>query len=408
MERFIKRRATLTQYRQGVLGKYLDLFAKSLSEQGYTRRTACEHLRVAAQFSNWLKCKRIPVGKITSGHVTSYLRAKGECSKNGHALALRQLLSLLRQECVIKEETVLVASGTERLIEEFDHYLRTVRGAAAKTAIHYTWFARHFLRDRFRRADPNLSKVGAEDIIGFVHRQARCYGNRQTQLMTGALRSFFQYARFRGYVDRDLAAAVPAVPRRSVTSVPRALPRDQVELVLNGCNRNTAIGRRDYAVLMLLSRLGVRACEIVSLRLDDIDWQAGSITVRGKGQRSLSLPMPPDVGKALADYLRHGRPNTRSRVLFLRHIAPIRGFKGSQTICSIVRTALFRVGIDSPLKGAHQFRHSLATELLRRGASLSEIGEILGHHRLESTALYAKVDLTSLRAIALPWPGGAQ
>jgi len=178
--------------------------------------------------------------------------------------------------------------------------------------------------------------------------------------------------------------------------------------VLRHCDRSTALGRRDYAILLLLARLGLRAGEIVKLRLEDMDCENARITVCGKGGNLAQLPLPADVAKAIVRYLRHDRPRCACRRLFIRDYAPVGGFGRSTSIAKIVRCALARAGVVSARKGAHLLRHSLATEMLRKGASLDEIGEVLRHRSSDTTAIYAKVDLTSLRALALPWPGGAR
>ena len=226
--------------------------------------------------------------------------------------------------------------------------------------------------------------------------------------MTTALRSFLQYARYRGDITLDLAAAVPPVANWSMTSVPRAIPADQVRQLLASISRRTAIGRRDYAILLLLARLGLRSGEVAFLQLDDIEWKAGRLNVCGKSGRSNELPLPTDVGEAIVRYLQHGRPHSNSRRVFLRARAPIRGFLGPCAIGSVVKHRLERAGINAPTNGAHQFRHALATQMLRHGASLTEIGEVLGHRSPETTKIYAKVDLDTLRMLALPWPGGAR
>ncbi len=193
-----------------------------------------------------------------------------------------------------------------------------------------------------------------------------------------------------------------------MATIPRAIPADQARRLLAGISRRTATGRRDYAILLLLARLGLRASEVAFLELDDIDWKAGRLKVRGKGGQRTELPLPTDVGEAIVAYLQNGRPSSTSRRVFLRGKAPIRGFLSQQAIGSIVRHAIQRTGIDAPTKGAHQFRHALATQMLRHGASLTEIGEVLGHRSPETTKIYAKVDLTALRKLALPWPGGVR
>ncbi len=242
--------------------------------------------------------------------------------------------------------------------------MRQERALANATISNYLLFIRSFLNDSFGN------------------------GSVPLKLLTTALRSFLQYARYRGDIRLDLAAAIPPVANWSMTSIPRAIPPDQVHQLLASIDRRTAIGRRDYAILLLLARLGLRASEVVLLELNDIDWQAGCFSVRSKGGRCTELPLPNDVGKAIAEYLQYGRPRSASRRVFLRGRAPIRGFLGPSAIGSLVRNSLKRAGINAPTKGAHQFRHALATQMLRHGASLTEIGEVLGHRSPETTKIY--------------------
>jgi integrase/recombinase XerD len=194
----------------------------------------------------------------------------------------------------------------------------------------------------------------------------------------------------------------------SMPSIPRAIGADQIRQLLASIDRRTSAGRRDYAIVLLLARLGLRSGEVGFLELDDIDWKAGQVSVRGKRGQRTALPLPVDVGEAIAAYLRRGRPCSTDRRVFLRTKAPIRGFVSQCAIGSIVRHALQRAGIQAPTTGAHQFRHALATRMLRRGASLTEIGEVLRHRSPQTTTIYAKVDLKALRTLALPWPGGAR
>jgi site-specific recombinase XerD len=226
--------------------------------------------------------------------------------------------------------------------------------------------------------------------------------------MTTAMRSFLKYARYCGEVVLDLAAAVPIVANWSTPSIPRAISADQVQQLLASIDRRTAIGRRDYAILLLLARLGLRSSEVVFLELDDIDWKVGTLSVRSKGGLRNEFPLFVEVGKAIAAYLQNGRPHTTSRRVFLRAKAPVRGFRGASGVGSIVRHSLKRAEINAPTHGTHQFRHGLATEMLRQGASLSEIGDVLGHRHPQTTKIYTRVDLEALRTLALPWPGGAQ
>ena len=209
-------------------------------------------------------------------------------------------------------------------------------------------------------------------------------------------------------MKRDLAAAVPVVPNWSLSGIPRAIGADQVQQLLQSIDQCTALGRRDYAIVLLLARLGLRSGEIMSLELDDIDWHVGQVQVRGKSGQRNALPLPPDVGKAIAAYLQQGRPQNASRRVFLRTKAPIRGFCGASGVGSLVRHRIQRADLETPTHGTHQFRHGLATALLRQGASLGEIGEVLGHRSPETTKIYTKVDLDALRPLAVAWPGGVR
>jgi site-specific recombinase XerD len=296
----------------------------------------------------------------------------------------------------------------ERCAQAFERYLREERALATATIINYVPFIRSFLKDRFGHGEIILSRLSARDVVRFVQRQAPRLHLKRAKLLTTALRSFLRYARYRGEITVDLAAAVPVVANWSMTSIPRAIAANQVRQLLASINRRTAMGRRDYAILLLLARLGLRSSEVVLLELDDIDWNVGQLRVRGKGGQHTELPLSAEVGQAIADYLRRGRPASVSRRVFLRAKAPIRGFRGASGVGSIVRHALKRAGINAPTHGAHQVRHGLATEMLRQGASLSEIGDVLGHRHPQTTLIYTKVDLGALRPLALPWPGGAR
>ena len=227
--------------------------------------------------------------------------------------------------------------------------------------------------------------------------------------MTTAFRSFFRFLFQKGELQTDLAASVPTVADWRLSTVPKFLTSEEVERVLKACDRRTVTGRRDYTILLLLARLGLRAGEVVALQLEDINWRAGEILVRGKGLLHDKMPLPADVGEALASYLRRDRPSCPIRRVFVCTKAPRRGFAGPSTLTTIVRRALDRAHLHPEFKGAHLFRHSLATSMLRSGATLGEIGEVLRHRALNTTEIYAKVDFDGLRSLAHSWPvGGAQ
>ena len=248
------------------------------------------------------------------------------------------------------------------------------------------------------------------DGIRFVQREAQRLAPAAVKPIVNGLRSFLRYGQFRGEIVAGLAAGVPAVATWATTPpIPRAIAAEHAQRAIDSCDHHTAVGRRDRAVLLLLARLGLRACEIIRLTLDDIDWDCAQLRVRGKGRRESLLPLPADAGAAIATYLEHGRPACADRHLFLRAVAPIRALvEGSDGVGTIVRHALNRANVDAPHRGSHQFRHALAIRMLRHGASLPEIGQVLRHRSPQSTSIYAKVDLDALRTLVMAWPGGAQ
>jgi len=396
---------------EGPLAPYLGLFSQQVRELGYGLDSLKKQVRIAAFFSRWLELHAVQLREVSSGHAQRFLhhRSRQGLLHKGDAAALQRLIESLRREEAIPAQKMLPArlTAVDHCALDFERYLRDERALARSSIANYVPFVRSFLRDRFGDRQVSLARLSASDVVRFVERQAQRLHMKRAKLMTGALRSFLQYARYRGEVTLDLAAAVPVVPNWSMPSIPRAIAPDQVQQLLASIDRSTPTGRRDYAIVLLLARLGLRSGEAASLELDDIDWTVGLVSVRGKSGRRNDLPLPVDVGKAIAAYLRRGRPPSTSRRVFLRAKAPIRGFLGASGVGSVVRHYIRRAGIDAPTKGAHQFRHGLAAEMLRKGASLAEIGDLLGHRHPQTTMIYTKVDLVALRSLALPWPGGA-
>lgn len=412
MKCFIEKQVVLLRAPEGPLAAHIGPFATSLREQGYALVSMHRQVLLAAQFSGWLKREGVALRSITSDHPHRYLRYRTRQVRRclGDAAALGHLLAFLRCARVIPAEKILSRrlTSAERCTQAYEHHLREARGLAGATIINYVPFIRSFLKDCFNDGPVMLSRLCARDVVKFVQRQAAHLHQKRAKLLTCALRSFLRYVCYRGKAKLDLAAAVPIVANWSMSSIPRAITEDQVRQLLTSIDQRTAIGRRDYAILLLLARLGLRSGEVASLELDDIDWNVGQLSVCGKtGQRS-ELPLTSEVGKVIAAYLRCGRPQSTSRRVFLRAKAPVRGFRGSSGVGSIVRHRLQRAGIDAPTLGAHQFRHGFASGLLRHGASLGEIGELLGHHSPETTKIYITVDLDALRTLALPWPGGVR
>ncbi|AAB92467.1 DNA integration/recombination/inversion protein (plasmid) [Sinorhizobium fredii NGR234] len=409
MKYFVNADFALSRPPEGPVAIYIIPFAEWLVDRGYGLVSTRNQVLMAAGFSSWLRQKGIGLSDINGEHAGRYLLDRVQRPKLGDDAALRHLLAFLRSQNAIAEEIEVDhnPSAVEQHVQAYERHLRDARALSRQTIINYRPVVRDFLSFRFGDGEISLAQLRAADVTDFVQKKVSRLNMRRAKIVTTALRSFLSYARYRGDITSDLAAAVPIVANWSLSSIPRAIGRDDVSRLLSSIDRDTPIGCRDYAMILALARLGLRSSEVVTLELDDIDWVAGRIRVRGKHGRN-ELPLPADVGEAIADYLWRARPRNASRRVFLRDKAPIRGFVGPSGLGSIVRRSLKRTGIDSPTKGTHQFRHGLASEMLRGGASLGEIGEVLGHRHVQTTAIYAKVDLDALRTLALPWPGEAQ
>jgi site-specific recombinase XerD len=411
MERLYKDARTRQRLREGPFGLYVDAFVQQLCEAGYAK-TSCRYaLRVVADLGRWLCRRGIIARHLTPEHLQSYLehRSRHRHYRSGDAAIVRRLVGLLIEQGVVAQIPPIETTPAQRLEQEFRLYLEQERKLAPATVFHYLGVARHFLAQCFADGALRFDALRAADVVGFVQREAaRLHHPKRSKLMTTALRSLLQYVHYRGLIGIDLRSSVPTVASWSMAALPKGLSWEEVQRLLAHCDRHTPVGRRDWAILLLLARLGLRAGEVVALALEDLDWQAGELRLGGYRGDYDRLPMPQDVGAALVDYLRHARPACSSRRVFVRVCAPHRGFASSAAICSIVRRTLARAGLNPARKGAHLLRHSLATQMLRQGASLVEIGELLRHRSPQTTMIYAKVDLDLLRPLALPWPGGAR
>jgi integrase/recombinase XerD len=392
----------------GPLEPYAAGFTAELARLGYARGSAYGQVLLMAHVSRWLFGEGMDAGGLTpesAGRFLAHRRAVGYAqllSPKG----LAPLLGYLRRLGVVPEAPVPVPAGpVEELLTRYRRYLVTERGLGAGTAADYAAKARPFLAARKEAGVLNLAGLTPADVTAFV--AANCPSMRKgtAKLTVTALRSLLGYLHVAGDIPGPLAWAVPAAATWRLASLPAPLEPGQVTAMLAGCDAGTASGRRDLAMLALLARLGLRAGEVAALDLDDIDWRAGEITVTGKGRRSERLPLPDDVGAAVAAYLRAGRPAPfeGSRRVFLRLHAP-HGELTPTGVTQAVFAAAQRAGLGRIY--AHRLRHTAATGMLRAGASLPEVGQVLRHRRLLSTAIYAKTDVPALRALARPWPAG--
>lgn len=392
----------------GPLATYVGRFAALLTSQGYSESTAKDKLRLIAHLSRWLQQQSLPLMALDEQRVKQFLTDYRR-NRVGHGgePTCRMLLSYLRELGSIPPPVEVIDDTPLRRIEcGYTHYLVAERGLTAATVTNYSPTVHRFLKERFGTEEVRLGELSPQDVHRFLLRHAPAVSRGRVKLMVTALRSFFGFLRQRGEITMDLAGAIPTVPNWRLTGLPQPLGPEQVEALLASCDRQTVVGQRDYAILLLLARLGLRAGEVVALTLDDLDWEAGTLTVRGKGDRQEHLPLPQDVGEAVANYLHQSRPRCATRRVFIRLHAPLCGFSTSVAIDDVVRRALVRTDLAPACKGAHLLRHSLATRLLDSGASLEEIGQLLRHAHPQTTEIYAKVDWHALRALAQPWPGG--
>ena len=388
----------------GPISPYIDIFVQQLAQQGYAQQTARTKLHVIAAFSTWLQDHQLGIDAIDEQRVIAFFDDRKRVHR-GDSATLKALLEYLRGAGVIQTPPKqLDTSVLGQLEHDFSQYLAQERGLSTATLMNYVPVARRFLSTCFGGEPVRLERLRLKHVTDFIRHQAPTFSPSRVQLIVTALRSFLQFLRQRGDIELDLAAAVPTVADWRLSKVPKFLESDQVERLLQSCDQHTATGQRDYTVLLLLARLGLRAGEVVNLCLEDLDWETGLVRVHGKGGYGSWLPLPVDVGTALATYLRDGRPACTTRRVFIRMKAPRIGFASSVAIDSIVHRALKRAGLTPTFKGSHLLRHSLATSLLRQGASMVEIGQLLRHRLPQTTEIYAKVDQTALATLTQPWP----
>jgi integrase/recombinase XerD len=396
----------------GPLAPFADGFSAHLLGRGYIFQSAERQVRLAATLSRWLAREELGATELTTEVVERFVGARQAEGKRymRSRLALVPLLDYLLGIGVAPAPPPLVAAtAVERLLEEYERYLLRERALAARTVRGYVAIARVFLSDWSAEHGSDLELLSAGDVSRFVLKACRRHREAPPKSVTGirsvstALRALLRFLFLEARTPTDLASVVPVVARWRLSSLPRALEPAHVARLLESCDKTTAVGRRDFAILTVLSRLGLRRAEVAKLRLDDVDWRAGEIVVSGKGAREDRLPLPQDVGEAIVAYLSRGRPLCPCRQLFLRVRAPHGGLKPAG-IGSVVSHACERAGL--PPVGTHRLRHGVATEMLARGAPLTEIGQVLRHKHPETTAIYAKVDRASLSRLARPWPGG--
>jgi integrase/recombinase XerD len=402
----------LARMRSTCVGPHLDDFSTTLTDAGYSHFTIRGYLRAADHVGAWADRHRIALSTWDDELLVRFARhlTRCRCIKSnkgifGDAIAgVRLLMARLRARGVIAPAVVPMKPSGPAIAAQFAEWILQHRGVAATTAARYQRVLLPFLEVLGEK--PKAYTVAA--IRRFVIQRLHSAGRGETRATVTALRAFLRFLVAERRVRAGLQHCVPTVPQWRLSSLPRYLDAPDVDRVVQSCDRRTAHGLRDHAILLLLARLGLRGGDIVRMSIDDLDWRGGTLKVSGKGRREARLPVPQDVGDAILAYLKRGRPRTDSERLFLTVVAPIRPFATPATISDIVRVALVRAGIkDPPSRGAHLLRHSAATAMLRSGGSLETIATVLRHRSSEMTAHYAKVELAMLEQVAQPWPGGS-
>ena len=363
----------------GPLAGWLVSFAKWLSAKGYAARTIHVKVRLISGFSLWLKEEAIEVADITLNHLNQYLQYRRQCqasNRKGEKRTLEQCMDYLQRKGQIVCATVPEEPKTsvELCMQSYEGYLRHVSGLAPTTIAAYQKFVRSILQHCFASEKIILSCLSSQDVVEFVQQQAPRLHPKRAKYMSTALRSFLRYASYLGETSLELVGAVPSSANWQMLSIPRGICTEQTEKLLASIHRDTATGRRDYAIVMLFARLGLRVIEVQRLSFDDIDWVNGTLQLQTKGNKRRTVPLTEEIGEAIVDYLYRGRPKCASRHVFVRAKAPVEGFRNVSSICAIIGRAIARGGIVAPTNGTHQFRHGLAIEMLRRKLSLEQIG----------------------------------
>jgi site-specific recombinase XerD len=397
-----------------LFGDHLDQFRQHLFDQHYTDDTVRQYMRCISVLAELMKLEKIALDDLDLAQALALVAKTGWINRRRTyaAFMATRFIRFLTEQGVGKPPLPRTAEEIARtaLKRDYQAYLRRQRGLAERTIFHAWRFADRFLRFRFGEASDDLSQITSADIVDFLQHLTTRTPPFRDKTPSTHLRNFFRYLFKAGKTATNLSLAIPSVAQRYGTRLPRHLTPEQVGTLIGAVRTATPRGKRNYAMVLLLARLGLRPPEVIAMRLDDIDWRSGEIIVRGKGARHDRLPLPPEVGEALADYIRCDRITT-SRVLFVTERPPHRPFKDGQVLNRILNDAFARTGLTPPVPyvGAHILRHSLATNLVRSGASLEEISDMLRHRSRASTMIYAKLDIDGLRSIAQPWPivGGA-
>lgn len=410
LEQIFKSKSTIQKLRSGILGKQIDDFATYFVAQGYSKKTFRSRFGLISKLSLWLQAHKLKLNDLNEQQLGKFIQYRKKTTANfigkGDGKTLQLLVEFLRIKGVIPEQKIPAPENesVEKQIREFALYLLEEKGLLASTVKRNGGVIRQFLLKLFGQQTFSPQELSRSSLLTYISDCREHYSSKNTQLIASILRSFLHFLLITGEIKTELAQCIPSIHAYRAAHLPEFLTPEQIKKLLSACDQSSPSGCRNYAILLLLIRLGVRASEVLNLSLDDINWPQGTIQIYGKRKKCRVLPLPHDVGKAIATYLKTSRPHCLSRQVFIRSRAPFQGLHNSSTISSIVRRALIAAELSPQLQGAHLLRYTAATEALRCGATLFEIGDLLGHCSVDTTALYTKVDIVRLKEIAMPWP----
>ena len=397
------------------LGTFPEQFQRHLENQHYSAETRAQYDQCINALGSQMTALSIDLKDLDEEKAAELIAKSDQQpyrSKHNRFI-VKSFVKFLNAQGAAKPPVGAALDDTARgrLKREYEEYLRRQRGLSERTIFHSWRIADRFLAFRFGKEIDDLSEITSTNITGFLQQVTTRKPPLRDKTLSSHLRNFFRYLFQAGKTTTNLALGIPSVAQRYGSRLPRHLTAEQVNTLIKAVRTDTNTGRRNYAMVLLIARLGLRAPEVIAIQIEDIDWRSGEIVVRGKGKRHDRVPLPPDVGEALADYIKLDRTTT-SRALFVTERPPHPPFKDGQVLSCILRAAFARSGLKppAPYVGSHILRHSLATNLVQHGAPLEEISDMLRHRSRASTMIYAKLDIDGLRSIAQPWPvaGGAK
>lgn len=410
LEKYFSAPKTLARLRTGLSGPYIDDFADALEQEGYSQGSAVRYLRAAAHLGHFLQGNGGALADIGPTTLNAFhhhlqccrcpLSIGGKTNHHVYYGAKRFRAHLAHRRVCQNDPVPQVQNPEPALVASFREWFRKHRGAAEPTLRQYCRVA----ADLFNTLGGELSKWNAGQIRRFLLDRTNQCGDRTAEKLITAMRAFLRYLSFRGLCRIELDQAVPALAHWRLASLPQCLTSEEVDRLIAACEGTSIRCLRDRAIILLLVRLGLRASDLSKLRLDDLEWESGTLRVLGKGRYEVRLPLPQDAGDALLRYLECRREASRTDYVFVRNIAPFKPFVSGHCVSGVVKRALRRAGVMTTAKGAHLLRHTAATEMLRHGVPLGQIGLVLRHRSIDMTAYYAKVDIGLLKQVAQPWP----